>query len=39
MRSGLMSQLEEEVQSLCGFNARTNALSLVCSRDPVFLNL
>jgi hypothetical protein len=32
MRSGLMGQLEEEVQSLCGFNARTNALSQ-CSRD------
>jgi hypothetical protein len=32
MRSGLMGQLEEEVQSLCGFNARSNALSQ-CSRD------
>ena len=32
MRSGLMRQLEEEVQSLRGFNARTNALSQ-CSRD------
>jgi hypothetical protein len=32
MRSGLMRQLEEEVQSLVGFDARANALSH-CSRD------